>query len=218
MIKIIFVLASLLTALTSSAQLDPNSFLGLPISDGTDINLTTPNKGSLIYNSDDNKVYLYNGTTFEKIPSGPQVYVGSFPITGIGDIDISGLPFQPSSVTFTAYANIETTNINDDNDVIPDENNVNTLANSFGGMQGYARDDGTVISEQVIYNGGSGNSINDISRYASSSHCIGIRYGNQNGDQVGLTTATMLRFNTDGFTINTDNFSDGLLVLYKAYR
>jgi len=146
------------------------------------------------------------------LPPVSSVYVGSFQISATGSIDIDEVPFEPSAVTFTAYANVETPNINSDNAV---GNNNNGIANAHGSMKGFARKDGaTSITEQVIYNGGSGNSINDISRYASSSHSIGLRYSNQNGDNLGLTTATVTSFNTDGFTINTDNFSDGILVNY----
>ncbi|CAN0604032.1 unnamed protein product, partial [Ectocarpus sp. 12 AP-2014] len=97
-------------------------------------------------------------------------------------------------------------------------NNNTGIANSFGSMNGFARNDGNTIVEQVIYVGGSGNSINDISRYASNSHCIGLRYGNQNGNNLGVTSATVTRFNTDGFTINTDSFADGIVVIYQAFR
>ena len=218
MIKKTLLIASHFMFWIASSQLDPNTLLRLPIANDTDINLTTPASGSVVYSLDTNQMYIYTGSGYETISSGPQVYVGSFQISATGNLDITGLPFQPSSIIFTAYANIETTDINDDNDAIPDADNDNTLANSFGSMKGYARDDGATISEQVICNGGNGNSINDISRYASSSHCIGVRYGNQNGDQVGLTTATLSSFNADGFTINTDNFSDGLLVIFEAHR
>jgi len=150
------------------------------------------------------------------LPPISSVFVSSFQITALGTIDIDEVPFEPSSVTFTAYANVETPNINADNGVA---NNTNTVANAFGYMKGFARKDGAIsITEQVIYGGGSGTSINDISRYASNSHSIGLRYSNQNGDNLGLTTARVISFNTDGFTIATDNFTDGILVIYEAYR
>lgn len=145
----------------------------------------------------------------------PRVYVGAFRITSTGSQNISGLPFAPSSITFNVHANVEDYNINADNET---RNNERGLPNSFGSMNGFARNDSGTIAHQVIYVGGHGNSINDISRYASDSHCIGVRYGNQNGDNLGLTTARVSSFNSDGFTIDTDNYADGLLVLYTAYR
>ncbi|GAL63792.1 hypothetical protein [Algibacter lectus] len=84
-------------------------------------------------------------------------------------------------------------------------------------MQGYATNYG-VIDQQVIFNGGNGNSINDISRYASSSRAIGIRYGNQNGDNLGLTAAEVTSFNADGFTINVTDKTEDIIVIYEAYR
>ena len=85
-------------------------------------------------------------------------------------------------------------------------------------MRGFARDDAGTITEQVICGGGNGTSINDISRYASPNHSIGIRYGNQNGDKLGITSATVTAFTTTGFTMNVDSFTDGLLVLFEAHR
>lgn len=145
----------------------------------------------------------------------PRVYVGTFRITVAGTVTITGVPFQPSSITFTAYANVENYDIDTDNGV---GNNNTGIANAYGNMRGFARDDSGTTNEQVIYNGGHGNSINDISRYASSSHSIGLRYSNQNGDKIGLTTATVTSFNSNGFTMNTDNFSDGIVVIFEAYR
>ena len=114
-----------------------------------------------------------------------------------------------------AYANVESFNLNTDNGV---GNNNSGIANSFGSMTGFARNDGGSITEQVIYVGGSGNSINDISRYASNSHSIGLRYGNQNGNNLGITSATVTAFNSDGFSLNTDSFADGIVVIFQAFR
>ncbi|PQV46600.1 hypothetical protein CLV33_10998 [Jejuia pallidilutea] len=142
-------------------------------------------------------------------------YIGKFIITGTGSQTISGLPFQPSSIKFSAHANVETYNINADNGV---GNNNNTFQNAFGSMQGYATNYGGTIHQQVIYIGGSGNSINDISRYASSARAIGIRYSNQNGDNLGLTAAEVTSFNTDGFTINVTNRTENIVVIFEAHR
>ena len=97
-------------------------------------------------------------------------------------------------------------------------NNNNTKENTFGSMQGYAFDTGSAIMQQVIFNGGSGASINDISRYASSSHCIGLRYTNNNGDNLGFTNASLTSFNHDGFTLNVTNAIDPVVIIYTAYR
>lgn len=70
----------------------------------------------------------------------------------------------------------------------------------------------------MIYVGGSGNSINDISRFSSSSHCIGIRYSNQNGNSLGITSASIVSFDNDGFTINVDRHADNLVVIFEAYK
>lgn len=150
-----------------------------------------------------------------KTITGPRFYVGKFQISSSGTLNITGLPFKPTSILFTAYANIESDSINADNQV---GNNTNTTVNSFNFMRGFARDDSGSITEQVICGGGNGSSINDISRYASPNHSIGIRYCNNNGDNLGITSATVTAFTNDGFTITVDSYTDGLLVLFEAHR
>nr|WP_299073227.1 hypothetical protein [uncultured Allomuricauda sp.] len=177
--------------------------------------IANPIEGSMVFNTTTKSIHFYSDSAWVEIPNVANSYVGAFQITGLGNQNIIGLPFEPSSITFSAHANVESYNLNSDNAV---GNNNTGIANSFGTMNGFARNDGNTIVEQVIYVGGSGNSINDISRYASNSHCIGLRYGNQNGNNLGVTSATVTRFNTDGFTINTDSFADGIVVIYQAFR
>jgi len=128
---------------------------------------------------------------------------------------INGLPFQPKRISFTAFSNVDSYDQSIDNGV---GNNNSGLANAFGGMKGFAQVNSGSVDQQVIYNGGSGNSINDISRYASSSHCIGLRYSNQNGDSLGITSASISSFNADGFTLNVDSYADSVVILFEAYR
>ncbi|MEM8999117.1 MAG: hypothetical protein AAGB24_02550 [Bacteroidota bacterium] len=199
------------------AQIDSNSVLGLPAATLAEINaVADAQQGAIAYATDTNKVYKFNGTLWSEIANtnNPKIYLGAFIISSLGNQTITGIPFQPSQLSFVAHANVESYNLNSDNGV---GNNNSGIANSFGTTNGFARDDGGTISQQTIYLGGSGNSINDISRYASDSHCIGIRYGNQNGNLIGLTTASLTSFNVDGFTINVDNFADGTVVLFHAY-
>ncbi|MEM1259556.1 MAG: hypothetical protein AAGH81_13560 [Bacteroidota bacterium] len=147
--------------------------------------------------------------------SDPKVYSGFFLVSAAGNITVNGLPFQPRNITFIAHANVESIDLNSDNGI---RNNERGIANSFASANGFARDDSGSIVQQTIALGGHGNSINDISRYASSTHCIGIRYGNQNGDFLGTTSAVVTSFDPDGFTINVDSFADGLVVLFTAYN
>ena len=142
--------------------------------------------------------------------------MGVFIISSTGNQTITGIPFQPSQISFVAHANIETLNLNSDNGV---GNNNTGIANSYGTTNGFARENNDeTITQQSIYIGGSGNSINDISRFASSSHCIGVRYSNQNGNSLGLTSASVTSFNLNGFTLNIDNVADNLVVIYHAYE
>ena len=146
---------------------------------------------------------------------GQTVYVGVFQITGTGNKVITGLPFKPSQITFVANANVEDFNLDSDNGI---KDNDTTIANSFGTMNGFARNNNGTNVQQVIYVGGSGNSINDISRFASNSNCIGLRYSNQNGLSLGNTIGEIGTFDTSGFTINVTSFAENVLVMYTAYK
>lgn len=204
-----------LTGVIANAQLESGLLLGLTNATTADINATTDAaKGSLVFNTDKNQVYVFDGTSWNQMGQ-KTTYTGTFRISGSGTLSVSGIPFQPTSVSFVAYANVEDFNLDSDNGT---RNNETGLPNAYGSMKGFARDDNGSITEQVIFNGGSGNSINDISRYASDSHSIGVRYANQNGDKLGLTTATVTAFTSTGFTLNTDNYADGVVVIYEAHR
>ena len=178
--------------------------------------IVTPVEGSFAYNTTTKTMFFYDGANWvEMVANTPNIHVGHLVITNVGVLEINDVPFKPSSVTFSARANIEATNINRDNAV---GNNNNGVSNAFGSMNGYARDDNNLITQQVIFVGGSGNSINDISRYSNPTQCIGIRYSNQNGDNLGLTTANLMSFDDDGFTLDVTNRTDNLVVLYTAYK
>jgi hypothetical protein len=169
---------------------------------------TTINRGTYTFISDGSNWQLLNSKTIDS-------YSGSFTITTTGSLSIAGIPFRPSRIVFTAYANVDATTLNSDNGV---GNNNSGINNSFGYMTGFAQSFNGTTTQQVICGGGSGNSINDISRYASNSQCIGIRYGNQNGDNLGLTTASLTSFNNNGFTLNVLSNADDVVVVYTAYR
>lgn len=199
------------------AQLDRFSVMGIPTATASQIQAVTgAAEGAMAYATDEDNLYIFDGSNWTAMvrQSALNVYSGTIIVSSTGNITVSGLPFEPRNITFVAHANVETPNLNSDNAV---GNNNSGLANSFGTSNGFARNDGGTIVQQNIYIGGSGNSINDISRFASSSHCVGIRYGNQNGNNLGETTVSLIAFNPDGFTLNTDSFADGLVVIYTAY-
>ncbi|QCE41688.1 beta strand repeat-containing protein [Psychroserpens sp. NJDZ02] len=138
---------------------------------------------------------------------GPTVYTGTFIISTEGIVTITGIPFKPSQVTFVANANVESLNIDSDNGTA---NNDRSIKNSFGTMNGFARNTNGTLIQQVMYTGGHGASINDNSRYASSSNCIGIRYGDYNGSSLGKIEAAFGTFTPDGFTVSV-NYTDGVI-------
>ncbi|MFL1896068.1 hypothetical protein ACJRPK_10220 [Aquimarina sp. 2-A2] len=214
------------------AQLDANSVMGLPAGTTAEINaITTAQEGAIAYDTTIKRMLQYNNGSWQEILTAGNVYVGALQISSAGTINVTGIPFQPSSVTFRAHANVETFNLDSDNLT----NNDRGIRNSYGSMDGFARNNGGSISQQVIYVGGSGNSINDISRFASNSNAIGLRYGDQNGDLLGKITGTVTSFTANGFQIAvnytngvitntannvrpTDIHNEGIIVLYTAYR
>lgn len=181
----------------------------------------------------------YDGTDW--IANFVNVYVGFFIIdnttlttTGTYSQDIRTLPFQPSQITFTAQPNLRGFDTNNDNQI---GNNTGRLDNTFGSMQGFARANGANVDQAVIFSGGSGSSINNISRYSNNGQCIGLRYTDQNGRNLGVISAVLDTFETDGFDLNitytlgtitpgnagntdlnNDILDENLIVMFTAYR
>jgi hypothetical protein len=191
-----------------------NTTVTIPSGSGVEVSTLIYNDGtgglqpSGFYYWEDNSLVQFATTK-------KQVYIGKFRITSAGNINIAGLPFEPKSIEFTAYANVENYNLNSDNGI---GNNNNTFQNYFGYMQGYAKQNSGVTEQQVIAGGASASSVNELSRYASDSKCIGIRYANNDGNFLGLTSASLTSFNSDGFKLNVDNYTDGLVIVYTAYK
>ena len=172
------------------------------------ISILDPIEGSIIYDSDQEALFVYTSSNgWSLLRNDVNSYTGSFIISAAGSQTILGLPFQPSQITFAAHTNIEVPVLDDDNGLAP---NALNLQNAFGSMDGFARDDNGTTVQQVIYSGGSGTSINDISRYASDTHCIGLRYSSQNGDDLGKILASLTSFDANGFTL-TATYVDGVI-------
>ncbi len=232
--KTSFFIIALLSSLFAISQIDNNAIMRITnLTSAERISILSPNEGSVVYDTDQNRLYQYTNTGWLELSTNfGNVYVGAFQINAAGNINITGIPFQPSSITFTAAANIESFNLDNDNGTI---NNDRGIRNSFGTMNGFARNDSGTITQQVIFIGAHGNSINDISRYSSNSNSIGVRYGDQNGNLLGRITGSLTSFNSNGFSINVnyingtesnpgqnvspaDVNNEGLIVLYTAYR
>ncbi|WP_052823453.1 hypothetical protein [Neotamlana sedimentorum] len=181
--------------------------------------ITLPATGLMVFNTTTNTLEFNSGTPaspiWSKLNPDSSVHIGKFIITGTGTQTITGLPFEPSSIKFSALPNVEAYNVNADNDI---GNNNNTFQNVFGSMSGYATNYGGSILQQVIFVGGSGASINDISRYASNTRAIGIRYTNNNGNSLGLTAAEVTSFDSNGFTINVTDHTEDIVVIFEAHR
>ena len=171
---------------------------------------------------------IYDGSNWNTVGAVPSVYTGVFVIERTTPItkNITGIPFQPSQVTFVAHANVDVINTGVDGAISP--SSTNNIGNSFGTMNGFANASTGTIEQQVIYLGGSGASINRIGYFSSPSHCIGVRYGNQNAENLGIIKGALTSFTTDGFNINVtynvsgidpnDFRAEKLVVLYTAYK
>jgi len=99
-------------------------------------------------------------------------------------------------------------------------------------MNGFARSGASGLSQAVIYSGGSGSSINNISRYSNDAQCIGLRYTDNDGDNLGVIAAALTSFNTSGFVLNVtytlgtsgpasrqdDILTQNVIVMYTAYE
>ncbi|WP_188373676.1 hypothetical protein [Winogradskyella haliclonae] len=198
---------------------------------------TNPVEGDIWYDTSGTTTVTktYDGTDW--IANFSNVYVGFFIIdnttlttTGTYSQDIRTLPFEPSQITFTAQPNLRGFDINNNSGT---GNNTNRLDNTFGNMHGFARANGANIDQAVIFSGGSGSSINNISRYSNDAQCIGIRYTNNNGNNLGVISAVVDTFETDGFDLNitytigtnggnldvrNDVLDESLIVMFTAYR
>jgi len=235
--KLFFLLLLFFTSVTH-AQLAGDEVLQLHSDSTVEMNaMSNPQTGHIIHNSTTNTLWYYDGTNWiETSKVVPTVYTGFFMINANGNQAITGLPFKPSQITFVAHANVESLTLDSDNGTGDNDRGID---NSFGTMNGFARDDSGTTTQQVIYVGSHGNSVNDISRYASSLNRIGVRYGDQNGNDLGKITASFTSFDTNGFTVNvtytngtitvnsadplrdvqpTDVLNEGLVVLYTAYK
>lgn len=223
----------------SYSQIDSNTLFSVPKATTLELNSITsplPQLGSIAFDTDKDRLVQYTSSGWRQIITERNIYKGFFIINAPGGTTASNfnrpvinIPFRPSQISLTAHANIESFGINNNNQV---GNNTATLANSFGTMNGFARDDSGTISQAVIYLGGSGTSINNISRYSSQTQCIGLRYGDQNSVNLGVISASLLSFDTNGFTLNVDYslglsgnvdrdndiLNESLIVFFTAYQ
>lgn len=212
--------------------------------------VTNPNGGgapvvsTLVYNDGTGGLstagfYFWNGTEWSQLRDGnPSVHIGKAIVTSAGTISITGVGFTPSMVEFIAINRIQGFNAS----YRSNDNNSNDIRMAGGFTFGYAKNVLGTVEQQVISNGFSGSSINNIGTYSSENHCIAAYYVNNNGEPIhdngtasggtdaqgGLVRASLDSFDADGFTLDFDRFlapsstspdrTNELVVIYKAYR
>lgn len=178
-----------------------NSFTSLDF--GSDLGVTDNDDGSATVD-------------FTGESSSTEVYIGKFRITSTGDQSITDVPFEPDMIEFHVEAPVDGYDTED-----AGGGNSETTDNVAGTGYGFARNDSGTTVQQVISSTSSGDSINAIRHYSSSDNCIGVSYGDADGDEVGQVDASLSSWDSDGFTINVGTFNlddDGLVVIYKAYN
>lgn len=181
---------------------------------GNDVldNVTAALSGSPGPNTND--VLTFDGTSWGPAPGveyNNRVYVGHFIVTGSGTKTISGLPFQPNQVQFHVTFPVYSANVEEAGPA-----NQNSDKNSSGHAFGYVRDDGA-ITQQASASIGTGNSINAVRYSSSSSHCVFISPGDQNGNEMAQISISFSSWNSDGFDLDVETFSsveEGAVLVY----
>ncbi|SEC00189.1 hypothetical protein SAMN04489761_2218 [Tenacibaculum sp. MAR_2009_124] len=84
----------------SIAQIEANSIMAIPVLSNTEMNsVVTPNQGSFIYNSTDNKLYKYTGT--EWLPIGLGSFINEDLKLIRGNVNANGTIAQGTGFTVT---------------------------------------------------------------------------------------------------------------------
>lgn len=183
--------------------------------------------------------YYWENSQWNLVASNnqPQVYFGKFIISATGTMTITGVPFTPRAVEFTAVNRVLSDNAGFYRSL---GNNSNDIRLAGGQTTGYAQNISGTISQQVTSFGFSGSSLNNIGTYASNAHCLASFFVNNNGEgihdngsatggadtQEGLIRASLSSFNSTGFVLNVDRalnptgagLSNPVVVTFKAYR
>ena len=70
-------------------------------------------EGTMVFNNGNGTLtekgfYFWNGSDWDKlVDNTPHIHIGKFRITSTGTVNFTGLPFKPSRIVFTAYANVD---------------------------------------------------------------------------------------------------------------
>jgi hypothetical protein len=149
----------------------------------------------------------------------PQIFIGRMVISASdfseGTKTITGIPFSPRTVEFTAISNTETLNAG-----YTRSGSGNDANNSVGYTFGYAKviAASPFIEQIAIAGAGSGASINRVGNYSSTNRCFAAQFVNQDALDQGRTSASMHSFTSDGFVLSIEEFRDPIVVLIRAYR
>jgi hypothetical protein len=193
--------------------------------------VTNPNggvlvDGTMIWNTGTAGVaktgfYLWENNQWNLVVSEnkPQIFIGRMLISATdfstGTKTITGIPFSPRTVEFTAISNTETLNGGYTRSGAGNDAN-NSVSYTFGYAKVIAAS--PFIEQIAIAGAGSGASINRVGNYSSTSRCFAAQFVDQNANNQGRTSAAMSSFTSDGFVLSIEEFTDPVVVLIRAYR
>ena len=158
--KVIISMMLFLSVLSLSSQvLTAEELVGIHnVTDAEMIAIVDPIEGTLAYNTTSKSMYFFDGADWVPMEANT-------PNVYVGHLLIDSLgPHKIEDIPFKPTKITFAAHANIETLTIDTDNG---LENNHGGLA---------------------NSINNISRYASPDRCIGIRYGSQNGDKLGLTS------------------------------
>lgn len=99
--KTMFKLMLLAPIVTCFGQIDPNLLLGLTTATTTEISgITGSLEGSILYNKDEKRIYLYNATLWQKIPDITDLLPATYTPGSILYTNLTGEPEENNSQLF----------------------------------------------------------------------------------------------------------------------
>lgn len=145
--------------------------------------------------------------------NSPRFYANWFTLSGTAPFTQTvSVDLHPEIVLFYAAPSVSGMNVNDDAGT-----GGSTMLNYSGSSFGMATlQPGGSISNGCVHSGGSGNSINEVSRYSSNSYSIGVRYADMDGVALGYNEAYVSSVSDGSMEITADTHDNDLLVFFLA--
>ncbi|CAM1363083.1 hypothetical protein [Tenacibaculum xiamenense] len=202
------------------SQLDANSLMGLPRGTTAEINaISSPNEGSIVYNTEDKRIYKHNGTTWVPLNIGSETKLvadSNISITGSGTDDdpyvIRAIPAtltENSDGTYTFSNGVDT-----DVTITPGSVGNTPIVSGSNATGGCADQFETNQTRDVVITGdyfdGSatvtipGQTVNSVTVNSANQITANVTAGSTTGDfDVSVTTSVGTGTLPNGFSIKT---------------